>query len=193
MVKRIYYALIFSALLSPAVFAGGRNFGIGLVVGEPTGLTAKYWTSQTTAFDLGLGWGWGYSGYDRYGYGYTDDRCYDPGFYNTHPGFCDARSYADGRYSRYDARGFHIHGDYLFHNFNLIKGREKIPLYYGPGLSYEYWYRGSAQFGIRGVGGIAWLPRNAPLDVFFELAPVLELFPGTWVDMNAGLGIRFYF
>ena len=32
------------------------NFGIGVILGEPTGLSAKMWTSETTAFDLGVAW-----------------------------------------------------------------------------------------------------------------------------------------
>lgn len=34
-----------------------RKFGLGIIIGEPTGLSAKYWTSPTTAFDFALGWG----------------------------------------------------------------------------------------------------------------------------------------
>ncbi|HLX11541.1 MAG TPA: hypothetical protein VKS81_01890 [Bacteroidota bacterium] len=33
-----------------------RTFGLGIMVGEPSGLSAKLWTSPTTAFDFGLGW-----------------------------------------------------------------------------------------------------------------------------------------
>jgi len=32
-------------------------FGLGIIVGEPTGVSAKLWISKTTAIDLGLGWG----------------------------------------------------------------------------------------------------------------------------------------
>ena len=32
------------------------NFGIGVVFGEPTGLSGKMWTTQNTAFDIGLAW-----------------------------------------------------------------------------------------------------------------------------------------
>jgi hypothetical protein len=36
-------------------FAQERRFGLGFMVGEPTGLSAKLWTSQTKALDFGLG------------------------------------------------------------------------------------------------------------------------------------------
>jgi hypothetical protein len=35
--------------------AQNSGFGLGLILGEPTGLSAKLWTSQTNAFDFGLG------------------------------------------------------------------------------------------------------------------------------------------
>ncbi len=33
--------------------------GLGIIVGEPTGLSFKAWTSGTTAFDAGLAWSFG--------------------------------------------------------------------------------------------------------------------------------------
>lgn len=37
----------------------GGPFGMGLVLGEPTGLTAKYWVSPTGAFDFAAAWSFG--------------------------------------------------------------------------------------------------------------------------------------
>src|SRR5262252_5977862 len=36
-----------------------RKFGIGLELGDPTGLSAKLWVAPTNALDFGLGW-WGF-------------------------------------------------------------------------------------------------------------------------------------
>jgi hypothetical protein len=36
--------------------AQGRGAGLGIIVGEPTGFSFKYWTSGTTAFDAALAW-----------------------------------------------------------------------------------------------------------------------------------------
>jgi len=36
--------------------AQGKGFGLGIMVGEPTGLSAKLWTGGSNAFDFGLGW-----------------------------------------------------------------------------------------------------------------------------------------
>ena len=32
------------------------GMGLGLIVGEPTGISFKYWTGSTTAFDAALAW-----------------------------------------------------------------------------------------------------------------------------------------
>ena len=36
--------------------AQDRGFGLGVIIGEPTGISAKLWTSTVNAFDFGLGW-----------------------------------------------------------------------------------------------------------------------------------------
>ena len=37
------------------ISAQDHGFGLGIILGEPTGLSAKYWTSNNNAFDFGLG------------------------------------------------------------------------------------------------------------------------------------------
>jgi hypothetical protein len=47
----------------PATTFNHGNFGIGVIFGEPTGLTAKYWTTENTGFDLGAAWSWSGNGH----------------------------------------------------------------------------------------------------------------------------------
>lgn len=35
---------------------GGQNFGIGLMLGEPTGISVKSWNGDRTAFGIGAAW-----------------------------------------------------------------------------------------------------------------------------------------
>lgn len=35
---------------------GGNNFGIGVIIGEPTGLSVKSWNADKTAFNIGAAW-----------------------------------------------------------------------------------------------------------------------------------------
>lgn len=193
MVRTLAKLTALTCLFAGIASAQGRNFGLGVVIGAPTGISAKVWTSGTTAVDFALGWSRG----NRDG-GYWDSRCYDDGYYRNNPGYCRDQAYDWYDYGdRYDRRNrwrtFHIHADYLYHNFNAIRGRERFPLHYGPGINLEYWEYEEMLLGVRGNFGISWLPRRAPMDVFLDLAPIVNLFPEAFFDLNVGLGTRFYF
>lgn len=41
--------------------------------------------------------------------------------------------------------------------------------------------------------GLEWLPSSAPLGVFLEVVPYVQLIPGLGVWIGAGIGARFYF
>jgi hypothetical protein len=92
---------------------------------------------------------------------------------------------------------FHIHADYLHHNFSILK-REfgitegELPLYFGIGGRIRF-DDDDSRVGVRLVGGVSYIFDNAPLDVFFEIAPIMDLVPKTELDFNAGAGLRFWF
>ena len=71
----------------------------------------------------------------------------------------------------------HLHADYLFHVNNIFNATENIALYYGPGARLS----------------LVWIPRNAPIDVFLEVAPLLDIIPETDFNFNGGIGVRFFF
>ncbi len=146
-----------------AANAQERKFGLGVILGEPTGLSAKLWTTGRNAFDFGLGWS---VGGDRIG---RHDVYYDGG-------------------SR-----VHFHMDYLWHSFDAIRSTERFPLYYGVGGRFNSGGGYHSALAVRGVLGIAWLPRGAPVDVFLEAAPSLQFAPATGFGIDAGLGARYYF
>ena len=45
----------FMIILVKPIAAQDHGFGMGIILGEPTGLSAKLWTSKINAFDFGLG------------------------------------------------------------------------------------------------------------------------------------------
>ena len=49
--------IIFGILFSQTAFSG--PFGLGVIVGEPTGISVKNWIGETTAIDGGLAWSFG--------------------------------------------------------------------------------------------------------------------------------------
>ncbi len=138
-------------MLSGGVARGQeKGFGLGVILGDPTGVSAKYWLSQRNAIDGALAWSFRRSGF------------------------------------------FHVHADYLWHFPDAIHSSERFVPYVGPGVRLGAG-KGKGVFGIRIAAGMAYLPHGAPLDIFAELAPVVDLAPSTEASCNIGLGIRFFF
>lgn len=132
------------------VMAQEKGFGIGIILGEPTGISFKNWTSSQTAVDGGLAWSF------------------------THNG------------------SLHLHVDYLVHNFNLFKVEKgKLTLYYGIGGRFKS--EKKERIGARIPVGLCYIPAKAPLDVFLEVAPLLDVAPATEFGLTGGIGLRYYF
>lgn len=163
--KNICYAVAALCVLLAVQESAAQNhgFGLGIIIGEPTGISAKAWTSSVNALDFGLGFS---VGGDRIG---------------TYKG-----QYNGG--SR-----LHVHMDYLWHSFDAIHSSERLPLYYGVGGRINTGAGYDASVAVRGVFGIAWLPHHTPIDVFLELVPSLQMTPSTGFGLDAGIGARYYF
>ncbi|MBK7631541.1 MAG: outer membrane beta-barrel protein [Ignavibacteriales bacterium] len=143
--------ILLITIFSGAAFAQSNGFGLGIILGEPTGISVKYWTTSSTAFDFGLG------------------------------------------YSLKKNSRLHLHADYLFHVKNLAHTTENISFYYGPGARLRVVENGDSRLGFRFDVGLVWIPRNAPVDVFLEIAPLLDIIPQTDFSVNGGIGIRYFF
>jgi hypothetical protein len=143
------------------VAAAGADTGtweLGVILGEPTGLSAKYWMTTNTALDFGAAWSFGENG------------------------------------------NFHLHCDYLYHNFDIFKVDEgSLPLYFGIGGRIRFEGDDTmdkdhgTHVGLRLVLGIEYLVAAYPMSIFFEVAPIVDLAPATEGSMNGGLGIRYVF
>lgn len=55
--------ILLAAVFNFPLLAQEKGLGIGVMVGEPTGLSAKIWTSEQTALDAGLAWSFSGIGY----------------------------------------------------------------------------------------------------------------------------------
>jgi hypothetical protein len=87
---------------------------------------------------------------------------------------------------------FHLHGDYLWHKYDIIKVEKGIlPLYYGVGA--RLLFADDTHLGIRGVVGLDYLFDGLPLDVFLELVPIFDIVPATGFSFNGALGVRYFF
>jgi hypothetical protein len=147
---RFLPALLLVGML--ALDARAQNeLGVGIIVGEPTGLSVKQWISGQHAIDGGLAWSFSH-----------EDR-------------------------------IQIHGDYLYHRVHSFSTEDlegRIPFYFGFGgraiLGED------AVLGARFPFGIGKTLASAPLELFVEIVPVLNLAPDTEFDLNGALGVRYY-
>lgn len=55
-IQRLALAVVLIAVIPVSANAQRHNFGLGVIVGEPTGLSAKGWISSRGAIDAGLAW-----------------------------------------------------------------------------------------------------------------------------------------
>jgi len=85
----------------------------------------------------------------------------------------------------------HVHADYVWHFPDAIRSSEKFPLYVGIGGRIRF--DDPARVGVRIPFGFAWWPRGVPLDIFLEIAPILDLAPATEFELNGGIGVRYFF
>jgi hypothetical protein len=99
----------------------------------------------------------------------------------------------------FDDDYFHIHSDYLWH-FPLHfegSGRSTFLTYLGIGGRFKFKsgdrHDDKSYLGVRGVGGVEFLPYGTPLDLFAEIAPVMNIIEETKLDVEGGIGIRFTF
>jgi hypothetical protein len=167
------------AILAPRVAAArdapSHPFGLGLVLGEPTGLTAKLYLPQPFALQFGVG--------------FVDD--------------------FDGR------DGLDANLDFLWHPAILARTPAlTMPFYIGVGarladFDHDYIVNGvryvdhDTRLGVRMPFGLLIDFTRAPLDLYFELALVVDLvyFDETYgpyhtrdrVGFNGGVGLRYYF
>jgi len=173
--------IISANILAVALFAGtahatevggGRNFGLGFQLGDPTAIIGKAFVGDENAIDFGLGF-----------WGYGRGRCWDSR---------DRRyEWCGGGYEAWS-----IHGDFLW-QYPIVQTTVKLDWHIGPG--------GRIFFDDNGPDNDIWLQARMPvgldltfnrpnfLEVFVELIPALFIAPFTDFDIDAALGVRFYF
>ena len=145
------FCCLTALLLSTTAIAQSRGFGLGIIAGQPTGISGKFWTGPKTGIDLAAAW------------------------------------------SVEKHQSFECHADYLIHDFGVFKvDKGKMPLYYGVGGRLVD-ADDDTHIGVRVPVGINYIFATAPLDLFVEVAPTLDLAPDTDLNVEGGIGIRFWF
>lgn len=134
----------------------GDRFGLGIILGEPSGLSAKGYFSPRVAGDLIVSWSF------------------------VHDALI-------------------IVGDVLYDFVDIPVNTRSftLPFYAGVGGMIGFIEKGNDDgktfVGVRVPVGVAMQFTNYPIEVFFEVAPGIELAPSTDPDVTGGIGARFFF
>ncbi len=143
----------------------GNAFGFGIVLGEPLGLTAKYWVSRENALQAHIGAS--YFGSPRLQVDYL--------------WHLDVFKSQVVKLLAGPGMGIGFgHGGSGF--WYKDRGR-------------KYWYYDEGRdFGLamRVITGLNIIPKNTPIEIFVELGPNIGIAPSFGVGLDAGIGIRFY-
>ena len=67
MIQKNIYLIILITVFASNLKAQDKGFGAGLVLGDPSGISSKYWVGEDYALQLGVKWSWGGSLYDSKG------------------------------------------------------------------------------------------------------------------------------
>ena len=62
MINKFKYVVLFLLFCNVSFANTPGNFGLGIILGEPTGLNAKVWQSDEIAYDAALAWSFGKEG-----------------------------------------------------------------------------------------------------------------------------------
>jgi hypothetical protein len=141
----------------------GRPFGIGIILGDPTGLTFKFAAGNGT--DLSLSAGSSYFGAPRFGADYT----------------WHIYSFRDAPVHLYAGPGIGVgvgSGDGWWY-------RNSAGRFYNRSS-------GVVGLGMRGIFGANVNLRNDPIEFFFELGPMIGISPAFGSTVEMGIGVRFY-
>ncbi len=148
--KRTIALTMLILLLGTTAAFGQQRFGVGVIAGQPTGVTAKLWLGSRASIDAAVAWSFLHSG------------------------------------------SMYMHLDFQYHSFQG-EGYTPDVLGFFVGLGTRFLAADYLHFGLRLPFGLIYPFRNAPLDVFLELAPAIEFYPYATLSGGAVLGMRVYF
>jgi len=87
-----------------------------------------------------------------------------------------------------------LQGDYLFHNFNELEVQEGyLALYAGAGAQFTVLEDTDNKFGLRAPIGADYILGSAPIDIFVEVAPTLNITAPASLRFDGAIGFRYFF
>ncbi len=167
--KKTYCAMIILIMVlmlpyeSKSFAPKGKKFGVGIILGEPTGLTAKYWTTNDNAFDFSLGNS--YLGTLRLGVDYL---------------------------FHFNAFNSNVTSIYAGPGIAIGFGRSSGVLYNNQGKAW-YRSDDNVGLGTRGLVGVNIIPKKTSIEFFGELGVLVGFNPTTYTNVEGAIGLRYYF
>lgn len=141
------------------------GYGIGVMVGEPTGLSLKKWVSEDQAIDAGIGWS--FSEYHAFHF------------------------HMDYLFHHFDLLKDEGRRDKL-PLYIGIGGRIKLKDHDHHNDRHND-HHDETTFGVRVPLGITYLFADVPVDIFAEIVPTIDFAPDTDFDLGVAVGARYYF
>ncbi|PEN14053.1 hypothetical protein CRI94_08410 [Longibacter salinarum] len=87
-----------------------------------------------------------------------------------------------------------LQGDYIFHNFEQVSvGDGLMALYVGPGLQLTFIENQDANIALRAPMGVSYMLGDAPIDIFAEVAPTLQIADASQLRFDGAIGFRYFF
>ena len=159
--KSVGVGILILLATTSAVYAQ-EGFGLGIIVGEPTGISIKNWLGEKHAID------------------------------------------AAGAWSFSENQSFQFHLDYLVHFVGELPpsvDENRLSFFTGIGGRIKFKERNDGKgrnddehlLGVRIPLGVSYPFAGAPVEMFVELVPILDVFPDTEFDINGAIGARYYF
>jgi hypothetical protein len=174
----LFPAIGLSLLLatSPARAYDEGQLGVGVILGEPTGFTGKYFTNPSNAFDLGVAYSFG-NFFEVYG------------DYLWHYPLNIERA---GRSPKIRLRtgGTESNLHYYFGVGGVLivssESHRSDGRYFTSGGN-------STGVGLRIPVGLEFEPAATPIGLFIEIVPAMGVVPDIFLFLQGGLGVRIYF
>jgi hypothetical protein len=141
----------------------GGPFGMGIILGEPTGICAKYWLDRTNAID-------GAIGFDDFSI-HAD---YLWHFWDIFP------KPSAGQFGAYVGPGLIFKDEDHHHDHDNHRDRDDDD-------------DDDNEAGVRLTLGMLYETPRHPFEIFAELVPVLVLSPDADLELDGAIGVRFFF
>lgn len=155
-------ALVPSAAQSSTV---SHPFGLGIMLGEPSGVSGKYWLEDRRAVDFGLAYS-----VNSYELIFVDYLFHFP-------------------------KGFgHANSEFI-RSLNPYVGIGALIAFSSQDSRHAFFENksGNVGLGLRIPFGLEWMIPRSPIGLFVELVPGIGLIPGTSAILQGAIGARWFF